>query len=99
MDIGPARHNEPPHYQLLLFVSGDTPSALRAQESIRSLCDRWDKGCELQVIDVLCHRDQAVAYRIYATPTLLMTAPRVVRIVGDFSDANAVLAALGLTSP
>ncbi len=81
---------------LKLFVVGSTPSATTAIDYAQKLCsealhDQW----RLEVIDVAKQPELAELHLISAVPALLRSGPPK-RVVGDFSDLNAVLTALGL---
>jgi circadian clock protein KaiB len=51
----------------------------------------------MDVVDVLLHPQMAEDEKILATPTLIKQVPPPVRrVIGDFSDREKVLLALGL---
>ena len=60
--------------------------------------DALNSNCSLEVIDVINNPELAEKAKILATPTLVKVAPEPVRkIIGDLSDKEMVLSALGLT--
>ena len=83
---------------LRLFVSGHSPSSVRARENLvwlrsHGLPADWST----EVIDVLADPGQAEQAGILATPTLSYEhAAQSRRIVGDLGDAERVLHFLGL---
>ncbi len=83
---------------LKLYVAGRTPRGEETITAVRQMCGRelYD-DYELVVIDVLERPQIAASDRILATPTLVkeLPAPRR-RVVGDLTDAERVLAGLGL---
>lgn len=83
---------------LKLYVTGKTQRALRAIQTAQAICARrlGGEGC-LEVIDVLEQPQAAARAKILATPTLVCESPPPRRhIVGDLSDVDHVLVALGL---
>lgn len=85
-------------YVLNLYVTGQTPRALRAEANLRRICDQYlDSGYELTLIDILKHPDLAEEANIFATPaTVRITPPPACRVIGDLSEARRVLMALGI---
>jgi circadian clock protein KaiB len=88
----------PPEYAFTLFVSGASDASARAIESVREIFDAELPGChELSVVDL--HQQPALAehHRVLATPTLARDHPQPSRIVvGDMSDRQRILTALGV---
>ncbi|HEY3083248.1 MAG TPA: circadian clock KaiB family protein [Chloroflexota bacterium] len=87
-----------PKHLLKLYVTGQTPSSLRAIANIRSLFgDPLDKEYDLVVIDVLEHPHLAEEDRVLVTPTLIKQIPPPPRrVLGDLSDRERVLWGLHL---
>ena len=87
-----------PKYQLELYVTGETPRAVRAARNLRRICDEHlGRNYQLTLIDVKARPDLAEAGNILATPvTLRVSPPPPARVVGDLSDAARVLTALGI---
>ncbi|GGL06924.1 circadian clock protein KaiB [Mangrovihabitans endophyticus] len=85
-------------YQLRLYVTGRTPSSIRAIDNLRDICAKELYGdIEVDVIDVLENPALADDERILATPTLIKRLPEPVRrIVGDLSDRERVLIGLDI---
>ncbi len=86
-------------YEFRLYVVGRTPESLTVtDELVKLLEDALDSDCSLEVIDVIESPELAEKAKILATPTLEKVAPGPVRkVVGDLSDKEAILQALGLT--
>lgn len=86
------------HYRLRLFVTGMTPRSTRAVARVKGLCEARLAGrYELTVVDIYQQPALARIDQIIATPTLIKCSPLPVRrLLGDFSDADRVLAGLGL---
>jgi circadian clock protein KaiB len=85
-------------YVLRLYVTGVTPRSQRAIENIRKLCDEHLAGrYNLEIIDIYQQPGAAKAEQILAAPTLLKKLPLPLRrILGDISQPDRVLVALGL---
>ncbi len=85
-------------YELALYITGETP---RSQEVIRKLTELLENELpgqySLKIIDILENPELAEEDGILATPTLIRTVPAPERrMVGDFSDAERVLAGMQL---
>ena len=87
-------------YELKLYVVGQTPKSVEIiEELVKLLEDAFDSHYHLHVIDVVESPELAHKKNILATPTLQKASPEPVRtIVGDLSDKETVLLALGLTA-
>ena len=88
-------------YELTLFVSGASDLAGRAIANARQLCEaHLQDRYRLSVIDVHENPVALLTSGVLATPTLVRNRPLPVRrVVGDLSQTNKVLAALGLPVP
>jgi circadian clock protein KaiB len=86
-------------YEFKLYVVGQTQKSLTVVwELTKLLKDAFGDQYNLEVIDIIENPEQAEKDRILATPTLEKVSPEPVRrIVGDLSDKEMVLPALGLT--
>ena len=86
-------------YKFKLYVVGQTPKSLTVVwELTKLLEDAFDDHYNLEVIDIIENPERAAKDKILATPTLEKVSPEPVRkIVGDLSDKETVLPALGLT--
>ncbi len=91
---------EPPRerYVLRLYVAGTAPTSVHALRRTREVCERHLAGrYELEVIDVHQQPERAGEDDIFAIPTLLKELPTPLRrIIGELSDEDRVLVALGI---
>jgi len=86
-------------YGFRLYVAGHGPNSIRAISNLRRLLDSEFNGLyTLQIIDALKNPQLAEEGRILATPTLVrVLPPPEKRVIGDLSDREKVISALGLT--
>ena len=93
-------HTNTPEYSLHLFITGATPNSARAVCNIKDICEQYLKGrYELLIVDI--HQQPELAQRedLIGVPTLIKRSPGLVRrLVGDLSDRERVLKALGLAA-
>lgn len=84
--------------KLRLYVAGKSPNSVRALNNLQVICREWleDDCWQLEVVDIFTDPARAVEDSILVTPTLLKLTPPAIRIVGDLSRRETVLAALGL---
>ncbi|GAB4492233.1 MAG: hypothetical protein OHK0031_15240 [Anaerolineales bacterium] len=85
-------------YAFRLYITAESIHSQNAAENLRKLCRTVLGGaCEIEIIDVGIHPEQAEADKILATPTLIRLRPAPPRrLIGDLSDMRRVLVALGL---
>ncbi|MBD2767454.1 circadian clock KaiB family protein [Hymenobacter sp. BT664] len=99
----PIAHPEPasPEYLLHLFITGATPNSTRAVRNIKEICEQYLSGrYELLIVDIYQQPELAQQEDLIGVPTLIKLRPGLVRrLVGDLSDRERVLKALGLTTP
>jgi circadian clock protein KaiB len=90
--------SEPRPWELLLYVTSDSPRAAAAERNLRRICDRVLAGrYVLRVVDLLSDLENATADRVLATPTLIRKHPLPERrVIGDLSDEQTVLFGLDL---
>ena len=83
--------------QLRLYVAGNAPNSLSAIANAQAICEKYFASrYELEIVDLLEHPRRALTDGIIVTPTLLRLSPLPVqRAVGNLSDTNQVLVALG----
>ena len=86
-------------YEFKLYLVNRTKKSLMIIEELAILLkDAFDGHYNLEVIDIIERPELAEKAKILATPTLEKVSPEpVIKIVGDFSDKETVLLALGLT--
>ncbi|GAA3945544.1 circadian clock KaiB family protein [Hymenobacter algoricola] len=87
-----------PEYVLHLFITGATPNSTRAVRNIKAICEQYLAGrYELLIIDMYQQPELAQQEQLIGAPTLIKKRPGLVRrLVGDLSDRNRVLKALGI---
>ncbi|MCW2763416.1 MAG: KaiB protein [Marmoricola sp.] len=85
-------------YRLVLYVCGATPHCMLAIKNINDICRTYlSEGTKVEVIDVIQHPEAAVRAQIIAAPTLIKYEPGPERrLIGDLSNTDKVLAALGI---
>ncbi len=86
------------HYNLRLYVAGQTPKSLAAIANLKSLCEQHLAGSyTIQVIDLLVNPQLAAGDQILAVPTLVRRLPPPIkRIIGNLSDTDRVLVGLDI---
>jgi circadian clock protein KaiB len=82
---------------LRLYVAGSAPNSVRAIANARAICEaHFAAAYELEIVDLLDHPKRALADGVIVTPTLLKLHPLPVqRVIGNLSDSDQVLLALG----
>ena len=80
-----------------LYVAGQAPRYETAHLHLKRLCEEHFAGnYRIEVVDLLEHPERARTDNVIAIPTLERVSPEpVVRIIGDLSDKQSVLGALG----
>lgn len=80
-------------YILKLYVTGQTPSSVKAIRALRQILKEDLNGRHsLKIIDILKHPQLAEEDKILATPTLVKKLPVPVRkLVGSLYDREKVL--------
>lgn len=83
---------------LRLYTAGHSPNSERARMQLRYICDTYlDEGYRVEYVDVWENPEIALADRVFATPALRKLGPGpVVLILGDLSQVDQVLTALGV---
>jgi circadian clock protein KaiB len=83
---------------LRLYVAGGAPNSMRAIANLEAICAEYLKdGHKLEVVDVLEHPQRAMAEGVLVTPSLAKLSPLpAAQVVGNLSDRDKVLLALGL---
>ena len=102
MDLStdPSARPEPtaPEYVLHLYITGATPNSTRAVRNIKNICEEFLKGrYELLIVDIYQQPELAQREDLIGVPTLIKRRPGLVRrLVGDLSNRERVLKALGI---
>ena len=87
-----------PEYLLHLYITGATPNSTRAVRNIKAICEQYLAGrYELLIIDIYQQPELAQEEDLIGVPTLIKRQPGLVRrLVGDLSNRERVLKALGI---
>jgi circadian clock protein KaiB len=88
------------HYNLRLYVAGQTPKSLSAIANLKKICEEHLAGMyTIEVIDLLVRPQLAAGDQILAVPTLVRRLPQPIkRIIGNLSDTERVLVGLDIRS-
>ncbi|MCC7208967.1 MAG: circadian clock protein KaiB [Anaerolineae bacterium] len=81
-----------------LYIAAGAPNSLRAQTTLRRLCDTYlpDRH-RIEIIDVLAEPRRALADHILVTPALIKVSPPPSwQMTGDLSATSKILLALGI---
>lgn len=86
------------HYELRLYVAGQTDKSIRAIANLSRICKtHLDGRYSIEVIDLLKTPQLAADEQILALPTLVRKLPEPVRnIIGDLSNEERVLVGLDI---
>lgn len=85
-----------PRLLLRLYVVGNAANSVRAITNVRAICVEHFLGThDLEIVDLIDSPRRAIDDGIIVTPTLLKLSKPKGRIIGDLSDTNQVLIALG----
>jgi circadian clock protein KaiB len=84
------------HYELRLYVAGQTPRSLTAFANLKRVCEEHLAGkYSIEVVDLLVTPQLARGDQIVAIPTLVRKLPEPMRkIIGDLSNTEKVLVGL-----
>jgi circadian clock protein KaiB len=96
--MGKTRSEPKAHYDLRLYVAGQTPKSLAAFANLKELCDVHLAGkYQIEVIDLVKKPQRAKDDQIIAIPTLVRRLPQPIRkIIGDLCDTRRTLIGLDL---
>ena len=86
------------HYNLRLYVAGQTPKSVMALANLKKICEEHLAGrYRIEVIDLLEYPQLAAGDQILAVPTLVRRLPEPLkRIIGNLSNMERVLVGLDL---
>jgi circadian clock protein KaiB len=87
------------HYDLRLYVAGQTPKSMTAFANLKRLCDVHLAGkYRIEVIDLMSKPQRAREDQIIAIPTLVRRLPQPIKkIIGDLCDTHKTLLGLDLS--
>ena len=82
-----------------LFVANAKPNSLSARQNLEQICQTYfAEHFEIIIIDILQNFQAALDHDILVSPALLASLPHgKITIIGDLSDTQNVLAALGVS--
>ena len=85
-------------YVFRLYLAGGAPNSVRAFANLYAICRKhFPESHRIEVIDVLKEPLRALAEAIFVTPTVVKLSPLPEQlIIGDLSEEEKVLCALGL---
>ena len=85
-------------YIFKLYIAGGAPNSVRAFANLYAICRKhFPDSHRIEVIDIMKEPLRALAETVLVTPTVVKLFPLpAVRIIGDLSDEEAILRALGL---
>ena len=85
-------------YVFRLYLAGGAPNSVRALANLYAICRKhFPESHRIEVIDVLKEPMRALAEAILVTPTVVKVSPAPeLQIIGNLSDEEEVLRALGL---
>ena len=86
------------HWNLRLYVAGQTPRSLAAFKNLKQICEEYLKGqYHIEVVDLMDNPTLARGDQILAVPTLVRKLPQPIRkIIGDLSNTERVLVGLDI---
>jgi circadian clock protein KaiB len=85
-------------YVFRLYLAGGAPNSVRAFANLYAICRKhFPDSHRIEVVDVLKEPLRALAEAILVTPTVVKLSPwPEQQIIGDLSEEEEVLLALGL---
>jgi circadian clock protein KaiB len=86
------------HWNLRLYVAGQTPKCVLAFANLKRICEEHLAGrYRIEVVDLLTNPQLAQGDQILAIPTLVRRLPEPIKkIIGDLSNTERVLVGLDL---
>ncbi len=81
-----------------LYIADDTPRSRLAVSNLERICEKHLPGqCRIRVVDLEQNPQLACQEQIIAIPTLVRKWPQPIKkVLGDLSNVELVLAALGV---
>jgi circadian clock protein KaiB len=85
-------------YVFRLYIAGGAPNSVRALANLYAICHKhFPESHRIEVIDILKEPLRALADEVLVTPTVVRVSPAPEQqIIGDLSEEEEVLRALGL---
>ena len=93
-----AKEADREHWELRLYVAGETPRSIEALARLERICDEHLPGrYSIEVIDLIKNPTLAEGDQIIAIPTVVRRMPAPMKkIIGDLSNLERVLVGLDL---
>ncbi len=87
---------DPEHWDLRLYVAGQTDKSIRAINNLTRICkEHLDGRYSIEVVDLVQRPQMAAEHHILALPTLVRRLPEPIRkIIGDLSNEERVVIGL-----
>lgn len=81
-----------------LYIAGRAPNSVKAINNLEAICrQHFKEGYKLEIVDVCGYPRRALDDGILVTPSLAKVSPSPgAHVIGNLSDTNSVLAALGV---
>jgi circadian clock protein KaiB len=94
----PTKRKRAKHWELRLYVAGQTPKSLVAFANLKKICEAHLTGqYRIEVVDLLENPQLAKGDQIFAIPTLVRKLPPPLKkIIGDLSNTERVLVGLDI---
>jgi circadian clock protein KaiB len=94
----PVLEGDADHYNLRLYVAGQTTKSMTAIKNLERVCETHLAGrYKIEVIDLVQHPRLAAGDQILAIPTLVRRLPAPLkRVIGDLSNTEKVLVGLDI---
>jgi circadian clock protein KaiB len=88
------------HWNLRLYVAGETARSVRAVANLKRICkEHLSERYTIEVIDLLKQPQLGAGDQILALPTLVRRLPEPIKkIIGDLSNEDQVLVGLDIKS-
>jgi circadian clock protein KaiB len=85
-------------YKFRLYVAKGNPRSIRAMKRVKQLCEEHLPGrYDLEIVDIHENPELLQQDQVFAVPTLIKQCPPPLhRLIGDLSDMESVMGALGL---
>jgi circadian clock protein KaiB len=86
------------HWQLRLYIAGQTPKSLVALANLKNICEEYLQGqYVIEIIDLIEQPSLATEDQIIALPTLVKRFPfPIKKIIGNLSNREKTLIALDI---
>ena len=86
------------HWELRLYVAGQTPKSILAFANLKKICEEHLAGrYRIEVVDLIANPQLAKGDQIFAVPTLVrQLPPPLKKIIGDLSNTERVIVGLDI---